>query len=82
MVPLIGSGRHATRISVGSRRMFDDMNRAFAVSEIHPVIDRIFESTSRLLGHEQPPEGRRRAVYEEVVGRLSKVAAPVVAGGA
>jgi ATP phosphoribosyltransferase len=46
------------------------------------IIDRIFESTSRLLAHTQPPEGRRRAVYDEVVGRLSEVASPVPAGGA
>ncbi|MEX1254458.1 MAG: ATP phosphoribosyltransferase [Dehalococcoidia bacterium] len=46
------------------------------------VIDSIFESTSHLLGYEQPPEGRRRAVYDEVVGRLRQVAAPVPAGGA
>ena len=37
-VPLVGRGLRATRIYVGSRTMFEDMNRA-----VHPVVDRVFE---------------------------------------
>ncbi len=29
-------------IYVGSRQMFDAMNRAIAVNRLHPVIDRVF----------------------------------------
>lgn len=42
-VPLLGRGLRATRITVGSRRMFEDMLRAMEVSDIHPVIDRVFD---------------------------------------
>ena len=41
-VPLINRNVHATRIFVGSRRMFEDMNRAISLHEIHPVIGRVF----------------------------------------
>jgi len=30
-------------IYVGSREMFDDMNRAIAAHRLHPVIDRVFD---------------------------------------
>lgn len=30
-------------VYVGSRRMFEDMNAAFALNKIHPVIDRVFD---------------------------------------
>ena len=43
MAPLVGRNVHATRISVGSRRMFEDMNRALEAREVHPVIDRVFD---------------------------------------
>lgn len=42
-VPLVGRNLRATRISVGSRRMFEDMLRAMELREVHPVIDRVFE---------------------------------------
>lgn len=38
-VPLVGRNIRATRIYVGSRRMFEEMNRALAQGEVHPVID-------------------------------------------
>lgn len=41
-VPLVGRNIRATRIYVGSQRMFVEMNRALAQTEIHPVIDRTF----------------------------------------
>jgi NADPH:quinone reductase-like Zn-dependent oxidoreductase len=41
-VPMVGR-QHVTRIGVGSRRMFEDLNRAVEVNAIHPVIDRVFE---------------------------------------
>jgi NADPH:quinone reductase-like Zn-dependent oxidoreductase len=41
-VPLVGRNIRATRIYVGSRRMFEEMNRALAQREVHPVIDRSF----------------------------------------
>ena len=41
--PLVARNIRATRISVGSRRMFEDMNRALELRKVHPVIDRVFE---------------------------------------
>jgi len=46
-------------VYVGSRRMFEDMNAAFAFNQIHPVVDRVFEfedaraayHTMRAAGH-------------------------------
>lgn len=42
--PLVARGVHATRIYVGSRRMFEAMNRAIALHRMQPVVDRIFPS--------------------------------------
>lgn len=41
-VPLVARNVHATRIYVGSRRMFEDMNRALTLHQVHPVVDRTF----------------------------------------
>ncbi len=41
-VPMPGRVR-AARIYVGSRAMFERMNAALALREVHPVIDRVFE---------------------------------------
>jgi len=41
-VPLIARHVHATRIYVGSRRMFEDMNRAISLRGLQPVVDRVF----------------------------------------
>ena len=46
-------------VYVGSRRMFEDMNAAFSLNQIHPVIDRVFDfedarsayHTMRAAGH-------------------------------
>ncbi|MGD9892286.1 MAG: NAD(P)-dependent alcohol dehydrogenase [Dehalococcoidia bacterium] len=40
--PMVGRNIRATRIYVGSRVMFEDMLRALALREVHPVIDRTF----------------------------------------
>ena len=42
-VPLVGRGLRASRIYVGSRAMFEAMNRALELREVRPVIDRVFE---------------------------------------
>ena len=42
-VPLVARSVHATRVYVGSKRMFEDMNRALELHEMRPVIDRVFE---------------------------------------
>lgn len=41
-VPLVARHVHATRIYVGSRRMFEDMNRAISLRSLQPVVDRVF----------------------------------------
>jgi NADPH:quinone reductase-like Zn-dependent oxidoreductase len=40
--PMVGRNIRATRIYVGSRVMFEDMLRALALRQVHPVIDRTF----------------------------------------
>ncbi|MBX7110925.1 MAG: NAD(P)-dependent alcohol dehydrogenase [Dehalococcoidia bacterium] len=62
-VPLVGRGLRATRITVGSRRMFEDMLRAMEVSEIHPVIDRVFD-------FDQAPEAYRYLESQAHVGKI------------
>lgn len=41
--PLVTRNIRATRVYVGSRVMFEDLNRALALCELHPVIDRAFD---------------------------------------
>jgi NADPH:quinone reductase-like Zn-dependent oxidoreductase len=40
--PMLGRGLKAARIFVGSRRQFQDMNRALTLRKVHPVVDRAF----------------------------------------
>jgi NADPH:quinone reductase-like Zn-dependent oxidoreductase len=46
-------GAHVVGIRVGSRDMFEDMNRAISVARMHPVIDRVFpfEEATAALDH-------------------------------
>jgi NADPH:quinone reductase-like Zn-dependent oxidoreductase len=44
-MPLLFKNARLQGILVGSRAMFEEMNRAMAVNEVHPVIDRIFPFT-------------------------------------
>jgi len=39
---LIGGAKRLSGIFVGSRSMFEDLNRFLSVTEIHPVVDRVF----------------------------------------
>ena len=39
---IVGKGATVNGIYVGSREMFEGLNRALETSNIHPVIDRIF----------------------------------------
>ena len=41
-MPLLFKNARIQGILVGSREMFDEMNRAMAVNALHPVIDRVF----------------------------------------
>jgi len=41
-MPALFKGACLQGILVGSREMFEDMNRAMTVNELHPVIDRVF----------------------------------------
>jgi len=45
------------------------------------IIDRIFESTSQLIAPTRPLEGRRRALWDELVRRLGEAGAAVPGGG-
>jgi NADPH:quinone reductase-like Zn-dependent oxidoreductase len=42
-MPILMKNIRVQGIFVGSREMFDDMNRAFALNKIKPVVDRVFE---------------------------------------
>jgi NADPH:quinone reductase-like Zn-dependent oxidoreductase len=61
--PPLGRAMGASRITVGSRRMFEDMLRSMTVSDIHPVIDRVF-------GFDEAAEAYR---YLEGQGHFGKV---------
>jgi NADPH:quinone reductase-like Zn-dependent oxidoreductase len=41
-MPLVFKNARIQGILVGSREMFESMNRALAVNLVHPVIDRVF----------------------------------------
>jgi len=40
---ILFKGAHVVGIRVGSREMFEDMNRAIGISGMRPVIDRVFQ---------------------------------------
>jgi NADPH:quinone reductase-like Zn-dependent oxidoreductase len=42
-LPILMKGVRVTGIYVGSREMFEDMNRAIALSRLKPVVDRVFD---------------------------------------
>ncbi|MGH7960505.1 MAG: zinc-dependent alcohol dehydrogenase family protein [Candidatus Binatia bacterium] len=44
-VPVLMKGVRMQGIYVGSREMFEDMNRAMAINKVHPVIDKVFPFT-------------------------------------
>ena len=41
--PMVGRSLDLSGVYVGSRAMFEDMNRALALHEVHAVIDRVFD---------------------------------------
>ena len=51
-MPLLGMSAVLRGIYVGSREMFEDMNRAIAQAGLKPVVDRVFP-------YEQAPEAYR-----------------------
>ncbi|MBV8677426.1 MAG: NAD(P)-dependent alcohol dehydrogenase [Planctomycetaceae bacterium] len=42
-IPILMKSVHVQGIFVGSRAMFEDMNRAIGLSQLRPVIDRVFD---------------------------------------
>ena len=56
-------GLRVQGIRVGSRAMFEDMNRAIALHSLKPVIDRVFP-------FQDAPEGLR---YLQAAGHVGKV---------
>jgi NADPH:quinone reductase-like Zn-dependent oxidoreductase len=55
-------------IQVGSRDMFEAMNRAMAVSKLKPVIDRVFEFTEARAAYDYLASGKH---FGKVVIRLA-----------
>ena len=41
-MPLVFKNARIQRILVGSREMFEEMNRAIEVNRIKPIVDRVF----------------------------------------
>jgi NADPH:quinone reductase-like Zn-dependent oxidoreductase len=41
-MPLVFKNARIQRILVGSREMFEEMNRAMTVNNVHPVVDHVF----------------------------------------
>jgi NADPH:quinone reductase-like Zn-dependent oxidoreductase len=62
-VPILMKSVRVTGIFVGSRAMFEDMNRAIAVAQLRPVVDRVFT-------FEQAPDALR---YMESAGHFGKI---------
>jgi NADPH:quinone reductase-like Zn-dependent oxidoreductase len=42
-IPILMKNVHVQGIFVGSRAMFEDMNRAIGLSQLRPVVDRVFD---------------------------------------
>jgi NADPH:quinone reductase-like Zn-dependent oxidoreductase len=61
--PLVARNIRATRVYVGSRTMFEDMLRALALREVHPVIDRVF-------AFEEAPAAYRMLESQEHFGKI------------
>lgn len=61
--PLMMKAASLHGISVGSTRMFEDMNRAIHQNRIQPAIDRVYP-------FEQAPDAYRRLVSGDFVGKL------------
>ncbi|WP_368562881.1 NAD(P)-dependent alcohol dehydrogenase [Pseudoxanthomonas sp. UTMC 1351] len=57
-IGLIVSAQHLTGIFVGSRAMFEDLNRFVEVNQIRPVIDRVFPFAQAREAYEHLKAGR------------------------
>ncbi len=72
--PNIGIGRGAkiARINVGSRRSFEDMNRAITVNKIKPVIDKVFPFEQAPAAYEYETSGAHfgKIVRYDLTGRV------------
>ncbi len=66
---LIGGAKRLSGIFVGSRNMFEDLNRFLSVVEIHPVIDRIYPFQQ---GHEAYEHLKRAGHFGKVVIEVRK----------
>jgi NADPH:quinone reductase-like Zn-dependent oxidoreductase len=62
-LPILMKGVRVNGIYVGSREMFERMNRAIAASAMHPAIDRVFP-------FEQTPEALRYMERGEHFGKI------------
>jgi NADPH:quinone reductase-like Zn-dependent oxidoreductase len=66
---LIGGAKRLSGIFVGSRSMFEDLNRFLTVAEIHPVIDRVFPFQQ---AHDAYTYLKRAGHFGKVVIEVSK----------
>ncbi len=62
-VPMLTRNVHVSRVFVGSRVMFERMNAALALRQVHPVVDRVF-------AFEQAPEAYRYLESQAHVGKV------------
>jgi NADPH:quinone reductase-like Zn-dependent oxidoreductase len=63
IVPLLTGAKRLVGIAVGSRAMFEDLNRFVAEAQIRPVIDRVFSFD----------QAREACAYLEAAGHFGKI---------
>ncbi len=57
-MPILMKNVRVQGIFVGSRAMFEAMNRAIAIAGLHPVIDRVFDFDQAVAGVQTPRKRR------------------------
>ena len=65
---LFQKGLHVRGVYVGSRRMFEALNRALSTSQLHPIVDRVFPFAEYREAYEHLASG---AHFGKVVIRVS-----------
>ena len=60
-MPILMKNIRVQGIFVGSRAMFEAMNRAIEVGQLHPVVDRVFDFDQAPAGDEV--SGKRRSLW-------------------
>ena len=81
LTPLMMVGGSLHGIFVGDREMFEEMNRAIAVNQIKPVIDRMFPFDSAPAAYQHQASGPPRAVWSHFWVTMRYSGSPVLHEG-